>query len=128
MRVVVPPVLIDGRICRIVSPVTALLEVEEWVGEWWQPSTVPLTRASVADAAPLDLLVARGVPDADRVAPQDRPSREEIEAMIRTSDPDRPVEARFDEDVPRMAPVARRDYPGSARFGRPPGGKRGRGV
>ena len=59
MRVVVPPVLVRDRLCRIVAPVESLLEVEEWVGEWWEPSVVTLSAVSTAAAATDAQLAAR---------------------------------------------------------------------
>lgn len=119
MRVVVPPVLVDDRIVRIVSPVESLLEVEEWVGAWWEPSGVTLTQASIAPVAPDALLHERGVPREDCEASEPRPAQMDIEALIHTRDPARPDQLRFDEDtVVRAAPVRRRKYPGNSRFRR----------
>lgn len=119
MRVVVAPVLVGDRICRIVAPLQSLLEVEEWAGAWWEPSSVTLTEASVAPIVPDALLEERGVPVEDRVASEDRPAQTEIEALIRTRDPERPANMRFDEEVvARVTPARRRKYPGNARFRR----------
>ncbi len=119
MRVVVPPVLLGDRIVRIVSPVESLLEVEEWVGEWWEPSGVTLTEASVAPAAPTELLLSRGLPPDDCVATHARPALRDIEALIHTRDPERSTSPRFDEElVARAVPARRRKYPGNARFRR----------
>jgi hypothetical protein len=118
MRVVVAPVIVDDRICRIVAPVESLLEVEEWVGEWWEPSAVPLTIASVAPAAPTAVLHERGVPESDCLAGAIRPTPEEIEAILLTRDPERSAQMRFDEQVRRGTGPRRRMYPGNARFRR----------
>ncbi|MBC7843738.1 MAG: hypothetical protein H7099_15565 [Gemmatimonadaceae bacterium] len=119
MRVVVAPVLVGDRICRIVAPLQSLLEVEEWVGAWWEPSSVTLTEASVAPIVPAELLTARGVPLEDRLAAEDRPAQTDIEALIHTHDPERPATMRFDEEVVmRASPARRRKYPGNARFRR----------
>jgi hypothetical protein len=66
MRVIVPPVVVDGRICRIVAPLPTLVEVQEWKGEWWLLSDVLLSTAAVAPPAPHPLLEVQGVPPADR--------------------------------------------------------------
>ncbi len=121
MRVVVAPVLVGDRICRIVAPLQSLLEVEEWVGAWWEPSSVTLTEASIAPIVPESVLAERGVPLEDRVATEGRPAQIEIEALIRTRDPERPENMRFDEEVvTRATPTRRRKYPGNARFRRKP--------
>jgi hypothetical protein len=118
MRVVVPPVIVDDRICRIVSPVESLLEVEEWVGAWWEPSAVPLTIASLAPRASERVLLESGVPEADRMHGAVRPTSEEIEAILLTRDPERSAQMRFDEQVQRGTGPRRRKYPGNARFRR----------
>jgi hypothetical protein len=120
VRVLVPPVLVGDRICRIVSPVDSLLEVEEWMGAWWEPSTIPLTTASTALRAPDDLLRDRGVPADDCVASEVRPDEHDIQAMLLIHDPDRPAQMRFDEDVVRVTSIRARKYPGNARFSRRP--------
>ncbi len=118
MRVVVCPVIVGDRICRIVSPVQSLLEVEEWAGEWWEPSSIPLTIASLSTAADASLLRARGVPEADCFASEPRPDQLAIEALMLTRDPERPAQMRFDEDVRRSPGSRKRKYPGNARFRR----------
>jgi hypothetical protein len=119
MRVVVSPVLVDDRICRIVSAVESLLEVEEWVGAWWEPSSVPLTAVSNATSAPPELLRARGVPEADIATTAIRLQPPEVEALMRGTDPHRPSEMRFDEEtVSAVQPAKPRTYPGNARFRR----------
>ena len=115
MRIVVPPVVVDGRICRIVAPVEALLEVEEWVGEWWEPSSIGLTTASHAERASREQLLAHGVPEADHGLDEHRTPFDEIEAMIQRRDPERAASL---EDVALPAQATRRVYPGNARFKR----------
>lgn len=123
MRVVVAPVVIDGRICRIVSPVASLLEVEEWAGAWWEPSVLPLTLVSSAPLADTAELLACGVPMADCIESEPRPLQRDIEASLVTRDPERTPAMRLDDDVHRGDQPRRRAYPGNARFRRP-----GRGV
>jgi len=118
MRVVVSPVIVGDRICRITSPVQSLLEVEEWAGEWWEPSSIPLTIASRSPTAEASVLRARGVPEADCVTSEPRPAQLDIEASMRTGDPERPAQMRFDEDVRRGTGSRKRKYPGNARFRR----------
>lgn len=118
MRVVVAPVVVDGRICRIVSPVDSLLEVEEWAGDWWEPSVVPLTLVSLAPLADAETLRGHGVPPDDCVAVEPRPAPQDIEALMMTRDPEKSPEMRFDEDVRRKVGTRRRKYPGNARFRR----------
>jgi hypothetical protein len=65
MLVIVPPVIVDGKICRIVAPVQSLLEVQEWMGDFWLPSDVLLSTAAASEPAPLSLLHSNGVPRAD---------------------------------------------------------------
>ena len=65
MRVILPPVVVDGKICRIVAPVPSLLEVQEWMGDFWLPSDVLLSTVTTSDPAPLSLLHSSGVPRAD---------------------------------------------------------------
>lgn len=125
MRVVVPPVIVDDRICRIVSPVESLLEVEEWVGAWWEPSAVPLTMASLAPRASERVLQERGVPEEDRLETSVRSTPEEIEAILLTRDPERSAQMSFDEQVQRGTGPRRRRYPGNARFRRDPRGGTG---
>jgi hypothetical protein len=122
MRVVVAPVVVDGRICRIVSPVATLLEVEEWAGEWWEPSVMPLTLVSSAPLADAELLRARGLPVDDCTTSEPRPSQVDIEALMMTRDPEQSSEERFNDDVRRTVGTRRRKYPGNARFRREPRG------
>ena len=119
MRVVISPVVVGDRICRIVAPVAALLEVEEWVGAWWEPSGVTLTDASHAPAATDAQLAAHGVPVEDWLGNVARPNEADIQAQLVTRDPERPEQMRFDEEVIRPA-GRRRKYPGNARFRRGP--------
>jgi hypothetical protein len=119
MRVVVSPVLVGDRICRIVSAVDSLLEVEEWVGAWWEPSAIPLTTVSNSAAVSESELRARGVPESDwLLSGQTRPTPAEIEAIILTHDPGRSVQGQFDDSVRRGTGPRRRNYPGNARFKR----------
>ena len=118
MRVVVPPVLVGDRICRIVSPVESLLEVEEWVGAWWAPSGVTLSVASLAPDVDPSVLQTRGVPPTDWLTDEPRPDFSEIESLMRARDPARAEPMRLDEDVRRLSPPRRRKYPGNARFRR----------
>jgi hypothetical protein len=123
MRVVVPPVLVGDRICRIVSALESLLEVEEWVGAWWAPSDVPLTLVSSAAPASDALLQLRGVPESDRMGITDRPLPSDFEALMRSRDPERPAGMRFDEEpVVRVQPARKPEYPGNARFRKNAGG------
>jgi hypothetical protein len=117
MRVVVPPVLLDDRIYRIVAPIEALLEVEEWVGSWWQPSTMPLTTASGAPPAEIAVLLARGVPVGDWAGDEPRSAPRNIEALLQTNDPDRASASALDDSVKRSPVPRRNQYPGNARFG-----------
>jgi hypothetical protein len=114
MRVIVPPVVVGIRICRIVAPVESLLEVEEWVGQWWEPSTVTLSEASLGISASEALLESRGVPHEDWRASEPRSGEHEIQALLQTRDPERAQ--RLDDDVARSVPSRRRSYPGNARF------------
>lgn len=119
MRVVVPPVLVEDRICRIIAAVESLLEVEEWAGAWWQPSGVPLTLVSTAVVASPELLRARGVPECDIATADMRPPQIELEALMRGLDPQRPADMRFDEETVARAPQSKpRAYPGNSRFRR----------
>jgi len=117
MRVVVGPVLIDDRIYRIVAAVESLLEVEEWAGSWWQPSTIPLTTASGAPPADCELLLARGVPIDDWATGEPRSALMNIEALMQTNDPDRASKPALDDTVKRGPAPRRSQYPGNRRFG-----------
>lgn len=116
MRVIVPPVVVGDRICRIVAAVESLLEVEEWAGQWWEPSTITLSDASHGTTADAELLHARGVPLADWIASSPRSGESEIQAWLQARDPERGQEMRLNDDVMRSTPVRRRSYPGNARF------------
>ncbi len=122
MRIVIAPVLVGDRICRIVSPVDSLLEVEEWVGEWWEPSTVTLTLASQAPAAPESLLQERGVPPEDRAPSGPRPDAGEIQALLRAREPHaaEPPTLADAGAATRAHGARRRNYSGNARFRRAP--------
>jgi len=119
MNVVVPPVLVGGKILRIVSSTPHLYEVEEWVGEWWEPSGVTLSAATMASAATAEELDAQGVPEAERVASADRLSIEHLSERLRA-----PVNA-YEFDIAKLTAtqtegvVRRREYLGSAKFRRP---------
>lgn len=120
MRILVAPVLVGDRICRIISPIESLLEVEEWVGEWWEPSTVTLTTASQSPAAPERVLQERGVPAEDRVATEPRASDPEIQGLMRPDQQPFAPSARIEDTLaPRANGARRRQYSGNARFRRP---------
>lgn len=114
MRILVAPVVVGDRICRIVSPVRSLLEVEEWAGAWWEPSLVTLTEAVRARPATPAELRARGVPKSDRTA-TDALTPVALQAMLCAAEPARPG---LEAAAPARRP--RRSYPGNARFRRPP--------
>lgn len=117
MRVLVAPVLVGDRICRIVSPIDSLLEVEEWVGEWWEPSGVTLTAASQAPRASEHVLAARGVPPEDHHATEPRATDPEIQSLLRACDPAPPSGAPQEHmRQPRAPSLRQREYPGNARF------------
>jgi len=119
MRVIVAPVIVNDRVCRIVSPVDSLLEVEEWVGAWWAPSTIPLTIASLAATAPQAMLLDLGIPASDWFAIELRPAQGDIEASMQTRNSERSAEMRMEDEVVRRgAGPKRRAYPGNARFRR----------
>ncbi len=116
MRVIVPPVVVGDRICRIVAAVESLLEVEEWVGQWWEPSTVTLSDASLGVPASEVVLEARGVPSDDWRTIDARSAEVDIQALLQTRDPQRAEPMRLDDGVTRSNPPRRRSYPGNARF------------
>ncbi len=119
MRVVVPPVLVHDRICRIVSPVESLLEVEEWVGEWWEPSGLTLSTVSGAPPVPEVELVRHGVPPSDWGSAADRTSSSAIEAMMLAHVTVRPRDLQLvPADGPARSGRRRKEYAGSARFRR----------
>lgn len=82
MRVVIPPVLVGLRLCRVVSPVESILVVEEWVEDWWEPSSVTLTAVSLAPLASTPLLAALGVPRSDHGGYGPRVSSQEIQLLM----------------------------------------------
>lgn len=84
MRILSPPVLVGERICRVVSPIASLLEVEEWVGAWWEPSAVTITTASQAPRASVVVLHARGVPAEDHTTEASAPLGD-VQALMRAS-------------------------------------------
>ena len=117
MRVLVAPVLVGDRICRIVSPIDSLLEVEEWVGEWWEPSSVTLTTASQSPPASEHLLRDHGVPPEDRGSFLPSPTDDEIQTLLRGGEPAAPaLFAPAITDPPRAPSARSREYPGNARF------------
>ena len=121
MRVVVSPVLVGERLCRIVAPIESLLEVEEWAGAWWEPSNVTLTETSLATTASVEVLRAHFVPEDDWYASDARPDDHQIQAQMYTRDPDRSEQTKFDDKVVRRLESRRRKYPGNSRFRRGPG-------
>ncbi len=121
MIVIVPPALVRDRLCRIVAPVPTLLEVEEWTGAWWEPSSLTLREVSSAPLASHALLLAHAVPREEWGTAITPVSAQTIEAMMRAHVVERdtgphsptPPVRRTDEDAARR----KRPYPGSARFG-----------
>jgi len=125
MRVIVPPVLVGHRICRVVTPVEHLLEVQDWVGEWWEPSALTISEVCAAPKASEETLIARGVPAEDRSGDDDRTSASAIQTMMQASVIFRPQPA----DVTAAARIigdGRRQkvYSGSRKFGRGRGDRR----
>jgi hypothetical protein len=117
MRVVLPPVQVGERICRIVSPLSSLLEVEEWVGEWWEPSSVTLTTVSHALRVSDERLRVCGIPPADCIVSEPVIAQAELEALLLTHDPERSVQMLLEGDaIPRLAAPPRKLYPGNAKF------------
>lgn len=117
MRIIVPPVLVLDRICRITSPVESLLEVEEWTGEWWEPSSMTITTVSQAAPAPEAVLIARGVPAGDRTS-QLGADRDSLQHQLRPTQPDGMQVLRIEESNAARHGRRQRQYPGSARFRR----------
>ncbi len=116
MRIICPPVLVGDRICRIVSPIESLLEVEEWAGAWWEPSSVTLTTASVAPAATVAELEGRGVPTDDN-APSPESAGQQIQALMRATVSAAAQSTMVDPANERRPDGARRRvYTGNARF------------
>ncbi|MCU0623922.1 MAG: hypothetical protein MUF53_08660, partial [Gemmatimonadaceae bacterium] len=97
------------------APIDALLEVEEWVGAWWEPSSVPLTSVAVAPRATDDELDVRGIPSTDRGRDDERLSQQDIEALIQSRDPEHPADLEW-HPLPDASPP--RVYPGNTRFKR----------
>jgi hypothetical protein len=117
MRVLVAPVLVGDRICRIVSPIDSLVEVEQWMGEWWEPSSVTLTAASQSPRASEAVLSDRGVPPEDWHADGDAMTDAEIQSLLRASEPAAPAGRPSGPAIERRLPASRpREYPGNARF------------
>jgi len=118
MRIICPPVLVGDRICRIVSPIDSLLEVEEWAGAWWEPSSVTLTTASLAPAATVVELEARGVPPEGCEAGP-RSAEQQIQALMRATVSAAAQASAVDPANERRADgMRRRVYTGNARFRR----------
>lgn len=72
MRVVVPPVLVEGMVCRVVISADSVYETQEWTGSDWLPSGALLSTVSGATRASGAQLAALGVPTADAVLVPDR--------------------------------------------------------
>lgn len=118
MRIICPPVLVGDRICRIVSPIESLLEVEEWAGAWWEPSSVTLTTASLAPAATVADLEGRGVPT-DGCEPGPRSAGQQIQALMRATVSASALSSAVDPaNERRPNGTRRRVYTGNARFRR----------
>ncbi len=117
MRILVGPVLVGDRICRIVSPIESLLEVEEWVGEWWEPSQVTLTLASQSPTATAAELAARGVPGEDCAPDAPRATEATVQRLLLAS-PSSAAETPGIDGQPhtRAHGKRRKVYPGNARF------------
>jgi hypothetical protein len=119
MRVVVPPVVVRERIYRIVSPVASLLEVEEWVGEWWEPSVLTLSSVSAAPRASEHELSHHGVPYVDWGIEVERATSRAIEAMMLAQPDRRPNDLKLAPTEAGATGGRRRKlYPGSKRFRR----------
>ncbi len=118
MRILSPPVLVGERICRVVSPIASLLEVEEWVGAWWEPSAVTITTASQAPPAPLMVLHARGVPAEDH-ATESSVHLGDVQALMRASVAPYVQPLAFNPENERRPNGSRRKvYAGNSRFRR----------
>lgn len=117
MRIIVPPVLIGTRICRIVAPVEHLLEVEEWVGEWWEPCALTISEVGAAPRVSEKMLDQRAVPREDRGPNDDRTSASAIQTMMLAHVMLRPENT----DVTPSSNITRgprqKVYSGSRRFG-----------
>ncbi len=119
MNVVVPPVVVGGRILRIVSSAPHFYEVEEWMGQWWEPGSVTLSVAIAAPAATDHELDVQSVPEAERVGGPERISIEQLSEKMRA-----PVRA-YEVDIAQLLAspvengVRRREYAGSSKFRRP---------
>jgi hypothetical protein len=116
MRVILAPVVIDGRICRVVSAIDTLLEVEEWVGAWWEPSLVTISDAARGTPASDALLLAGGVPPTDWIVTE---ARSDAASVLRQLRPALPTDGLApDVDPPPLPPLDVRFYAGNARFNR----------
>lgn len=56
------PVLVDDTVCRIVRANETHIEVQEWHGMYWQPSSRPLCCVEEGMPASHDLLESLGIP------------------------------------------------------------------
>ena len=93
------------------------------MGEWWEPSSITLTSASLAPAAPEPVLRERGVPEHEHRSIEPRSAVLEIQSLMLTRDPerhpDREGAPHSDTDgVRRVGGVRRKQYAGNARFRR----------
>lgn len=118
MRVVVPPGFVGSRLVRVVAAVPSLLEVEEWMGEWWEPSTVTLSDATAAPTASAEALDAAGVPAGDRVVDGERFTTDTISTLLTA-----PVQLNVGSQLNSLEKKfnggrRRNEYAGSAKFGR----------
>lgn len=117
MHVIVPPVVVADRICRIVAPLPSLLEVEEWMGEWWEPCMLTFREVGAAPPATARLLEQRGVPRDEWGLQGERASMERIDALLLANVVVRPPSAGTPH-VEGAHGRRQKAYPGSARFGR----------
>lgn len=56
------PVLVDDTVCRIVRANETHIEVQEWCGMYWQPSSRPLCCVEEGMPASRELLESLGIP------------------------------------------------------------------
>jgi len=119
MRILCSPVLVGDRICRVVSPIASLIEVEEWVGAWWEPSAVTITTATQAPPASAALLLARGVPLEDQAGESPATLLRDVQSMLRASAPQDSQPVALDPANERRPNGSRRkQFAGNARFRR----------
>jgi hypothetical protein len=117
VHVILSPVVIGDSIYRIVAPLPSLLEVEEWMGEWWEPSTLTFRMVASAPPASQALLAERGVPRDEWGSPAQRATAEAIDAMLLAHVIFRPP-TNGAPLVDGPGGRRRKSYPGSARFGK----------